>query len=49
MITIKVLALDRTIEQSDGSEEEEHSHPPPENQEDLKKKYRVKKLQILFI
>ena len=30
-----VLALDCTIEESDGSQEEQHSHPPPQDQENL--------------
>ena len=32
MMMVKiVLALNSAIEQSDGGEEEEHSHPPPED------------------
>ena len=30
-----VLALDCTVEESDGSQEEQHSHPPPQDQENL--------------
>ena len=30
-----VLALDCSVEESDGSQEEQHSHPPPQDQENL--------------